>query len=218
MGAPFATDWRGGQISKRAALDQIKTLALPKVGPIAGPAVVVAGSCDASLDPQLQIYRKLVLDAFRNSTGTIISGGTTAGISGLMGEVQQAHAQTLRTIGYIPQLISADVTVDGRYSQIRKTDGNGFSALEPLQYWIDLLASGILPGQVKLLGFGGDVIAATEYKIALALGASVGLIEGSGRAAAELELDVEWNGGRSLLRLPADAMTLRAFVGTAMRG
>ncbi len=34
--------------------------------------------------------------------GTIIGGGTTAGVSGLIGAVQAAYPQSIATIGYVP--------------------------------------------------------------------------------------------------------------------
>ena len=49
--------------------------------------------------------------------------------------------------------------------------------------------------------------------MALALGAQVAVIEGSGGEAARLCSDDDWKGSATLLRLPADPMTVRAFVG-----
>jgi tetratricopeptide (TPR) repeat protein len=193
--------------------DQVMKLASAGFAPIRGPVVIVSGGCDSAVEPELRSYRDLVLEAFRDFRGTIISGGTTAGISGWVGEVQHAYPDTIRTIGYVPKLTPADVSTDKRYSEIRHTEGHDFSAQEPLQYWIDLLASGIQPSQVRLLGINGGAIAAAEYRIALALGARVAVIESSGRAATQLIADVDWGSSKLLLRLPADAMTVRAFVG-----
>ena len=197
-----------------AASQEVRQLARTSETPLAGPVVIIAGGCDASLEPQMPRYRQLLVEAFRGFAGTVISGGTTAGISGLAGDVQQAYLGQAQTIGYVPKLIPADASIDPRYSQIRKTEGADFSALEPLQYWIDLIAAGISPAQVKLLGINGGSIAGTEYRMALALGARVGVIEGSGREAASLVQDHHWGTSKLLLRLPADAMTLRAFVGS----
>jgi hypothetical protein len=76
------------------------------------------------------------------------------------------------------------------------------------------MAAGIQPSQVKLLGINGGMIAAIEYRIALALGATVAIIEESGREAAKLFYDSDWGTSNSLLRLPADTMSVRAFVGS----
>ena len=95
---------------------------------------------------------------------------------------------------------------------MRQTAGHDFDALGPLQYWTDIVASGIEPCQVKLVGIGGGAIAAVEYRMALALGAQVAIVEGSGRSAARLLNDGEWNTSDNLVRLPADAAALRIFL------
>lgn len=181
---------------------------------ILGPVVIVAGSCDARIDKRLGDYRQLLIEAFKDYRGTIISGGTTAGISGLVGDVQERYNGNITTIGYVPRLSAVDATVDGRYSEIRKTDGSSFSPLEVVEYWSDLIASGIVPANVKLIGIEGGQISATEYRIALALGASVGIVEGSGYEAAKLLSDRDWHTSPNLFPLPADALTIRAFVGS----
>lgn len=195
-------------------LKQVENLASANIEPFSSPIVIVAGGCDDSLMSQIRGYRQLLTRAFRDFNGTILSGGTTAGVSGLIGRVQQTYPKTLRSVGYVPKFIPAGVLIDKRYSQIQYTEGDDFSALEPLQSWIDLMASGIQPSQVKLLGINGGMIAAAEYRIALALGATVAIIEESGREAAKLFYDSDWGTSKSLLRLPADAMSVRAFVGS----
>ncbi len=202
------------KVQKDVVISRVKSIASASSPPISGPVVIVSGGCDVSVEPQMQTYRELVLEAFRDFQGTIISGGTTAGISGLVGQVQQAYPDAIRTIGYVPRMIPAGVTIDNRYKEIRYTNGNGLSVLEPLQNWIDLLASDIKASQVRLLGITGGVISAAEYRIALALGARVAIVEGSGREAAKLFLDDDWGASKSLVRLPADAMTVRSFIGS----
>lgn len=204
---------RAAKFSADEAIAEVKKLASTGLDPIPGPVIIVAGGCDVSVEPQMQGYRDLTMEAFQDFTGTIISGGTTAGISGLVAELQVEHPGTIRAIGYVPTLTPADVSTDRRYAEIRRTDGHGFSAMEPLQNWIDLIASGIYPSQVKLLGINGGTIAAAEYRIALALGARVAVIEDSGREAAKLLPDDDWGTSEMLVRLPPDAMTVRAFIG-----
>ncbi|MDX1388444.1 MAG: RyR domain-containing protein, partial [Acidobacteriota bacterium] len=83
---------------------------------------------------------------------------------------------------------------------------------EPLQMWCDLLACGVRPNDVRVLGIGGGKPASFEYHLALMLGATVGLVPASGGAAAELAADAAWWPPGQLLVLPDDVMTLRAFV------
>jgi hypothetical protein len=197
--------------------ERLGCLASLGAGRIAGPVVILAGGCDASVEQAMQGYRELLLAGLREFRGTLVSGGTTVGISGLAGEIQQEYPDAIHAIGYVPQAIPDGVAVDERYREIRRTAGRDFSPLEPLQYWADLLASGVRPEQVKLLGINGGAIAAAEYRIALALGARVGVIEDSGRAVDGLLADPDWKAAERLTRLPADAMTLAAFVGPGRR-
>jgi hypothetical protein len=64
---------------------------------------------------------------------------------------------------------------------------------------------------VTLLGWGGGLIAAIEYRLALLLGARVGIISGSGRSADELRRDPRWAYETRLVVLPADVDAVRAF-------
>jgi len=154
-----------------------------------------------------------MLEAFRDFKGTVISGGTNAGISGLIGEVQVQYIDNITTLAYVPQN-PRGVTIDKkRYREIRRTSGDDFSVLEPLQNWIDLIASGVDANQVRLIGINGGEISAAEYRIAVSLGAQVAIIEGSGRDAAKLLLNDDWKDVSNLIAMPADPATVRAFIG-----
>ncbi len=194
------------------AIERLKRLVSSAHKLIPAPVIIVAGGWDISVEQQTQDYRHFMLEAFRDFKGTIISGGTTTAVSGLVGEVGQKYYDAIRTIGYVPKKPPA--TIDKRYSEIRYTKDGDFSALEPLQSWIDLIASGIYPPQIKLLGINGGVITAAEYRIALALGARVAVIKDSGHEAAKLLQDDDWGTSKMLVHLPADAMTIRAFIGS----
>jgi ppGpp synthetase/RelA/SpoT-type nucleotidyltranferase len=179
-----------------------------------GPAVLVVGATDPRLDEEMQRYRALLAEAFRDFTGTIVSGGTRQGISGLVGEVAAAHPQQITTIAYLPSDLPEDATEDDRYTHLHRTDGETFTPLEPLQGWIDLIASGVDAQDVKVLGVNGGGIAAIEYRIALALGATTAVLEDSGRAAAQLLGDEQWATSEHLVAMAADPQTVRAFVGS----
>ena len=174
-----------------------------KQTPYKNPVVILAGS--TSTTPQKLIDDNL-LRAFKGFTGAIISGGTPVGIPGIAGQLGKTIPAEI--IGYLPQ----DKTAEPHYTELLRTSNADFSFREPLQYWTDLLAAGISPTEVKLLGVDGGPIAAFEYRIALALGATVAVLEPATRAAADLAKDPDWNTHPKLLRLPNDAMTLRAFV------
>jgi hypothetical protein len=162
------------------------------------PPLILAGGCDGLDDAarsQLDTLRKHLAGV----RGTVVGGGTRSGIAAIPGDLQEkanagGKGGVLHTIGYLPARDAGCVTarIDERYSYHRHTTGKDFSPLEPLTFWEDFLASGGDPTSVKLLGFNGGRIAACEFRIALAFGAEVGIIEGSGRAADELLADPLW--------------------------
>jgi ppGpp synthetase/RelA/SpoT-type nucleotidyltranferase len=185
-------------------------------------AIIVAGGTDPRIEDRMKGYAKDLCTALEAFRGTVISGGTTQGISGLVGNAARFHGGRFRTVGYLPRAIlesepedlPEDATPDldqDRYYKLWPTEGGGFSPLEPLQNWIDLLASGVMPSQVRVFGIGGGAIAGTEYRIAAALGAHVGIIEGSGREAERIFTDAFWASVPTLLMLPPDAHVMRAF-------
>jgi hypothetical protein len=184
-------------------------------GAVAGPVVVVVGGTSSRVEERMSHYGDALLEAFGRYEGTIISGGTTNGISHLAGDVGEHYARTIHTVGYIPQSPPEGVDFDTderRFHELRTTDGIDFTFLQPLQYWTDVIASGIDPSQVKVIGIGGGTISAVEYRIALGLGAQVGIITDSGRAADELLKDRDWITAPNLVALHPDAEAVESFL------
>jgi ppGpp synthetase/RelA/SpoT-type nucleotidyltranferase len=181
---------------------------------IEGPVVVVAGGCHPDDAYRLEAYRDLLMDAFRDFRGTVVCGGTTAGISGLIGDLPGAKTGAIRLLAYLPGHLPRGVAEDEHYA-IRPCDGQGFTPLGAIQGWWDILASGLRPGDVRMLGVGGGDIAAAEYRMAVALGARVGLLRDSGRAVHAMLADPLWTGKANLLSLPSDAATVREFLDAA---
>lgn len=180
------------------------------------PIVIVAGGTDARIEKELESYGSLLREGFRDFRGTVISGGTTAGISGIVGDLQEIYGDRLRTIGYMPGSLPAGEAMDNRYSSIEKTPGKSFSADEPLRYWTDIIRAGIGPADVKLVGMNGGAISSFEYRLAIALGAKAGIVRDSGRAATDILRDPDWCREFNFLPLPKDPQTLRAFVGSGL--
>ena len=158
------------------------------------PVVIVAGSTASNRVKNLLDFEENLCQSFKKFNGTIISGGTTSGISGIAGKIQKLYPRSIQTIGYIPKNIpDSRVKIDSRYSQIIKSEGSDFSILEPLCYWNDLFHDKISPqGDVKLIGFGGGKISRFEYRMALLLNIKVGLVEDSGKEAQKLLEDPFW--------------------------
>lgn len=156
------------------------------------PIVIIAGGTDARLEKLLQNYKNTLTDGFCDFKGSIISGGTKSGICRIVGDIQEKYLETIKTIGYIPHLLPYDIKIDERYKKIHSTIGTDFSILEALQYWYDILKSGLDHSNVKLIGINGGKIAALEYRMAIAFGAQVAIIKNSGREASELINDKNW--------------------------
>jgi len=183
------------------------------------PVVIVAGGAEAWGEDATRRYELLLLKAFEGFRGTIVSGGTTSGIPGVVGAIAEVFTQKedaeLNVMAYLPKRIPENTRRDGRYTELLEIQAEEFSPAQPLQNWIDLIAAGIRPEDVAVLGINGGPIAAFEYRLALALGANVGLVASSGRAAAEVHAERDAWEGAKLLWLPEDAMTLRAFIVSA---
>ena len=187
--------------------------AVPTLGPVHGPVVMVAGGTSAAAIAMTETWRPLVRAAFSRFTGTVISGGTEQGVSGLAGDAAARSEGRIRAIGYSPAQLGDGATLDAdRYAEIRRTDGSTFSPLEPLQAWADVVASGIEPGEVRLLALGGGRIARCELRVALALGATVGVVRDTGGEADVLLADPQWNDLPNLVAVPPDGGEMAAFV------
>ncbi len=191
---------------------ELMGLASPDGGSISGPVVILAGGCDVSVEQGMQQYQQLLLDSFRGFEGTLVGGGTTAGISGIVADVQERYPDTIATIGYVPEPTPQGALIDGRYREVRRTQGQVFSASESLQCWTDLLAAGIVPSDVRLLVINGGQVTAADVQIALALGANVAVIEGSGREAAKLLAEAKQGRPRRIAQLPPESPDVSAFV------
>jgi ppGpp synthetase/RelA/SpoT-type nucleotidyltranferase len=185
----------------------------PSHGALASPILIVAGGAD-SLDPSCAaVIRPMLLESLGAFSGTVISGGTTAGLPGCVGDI----AEQLATKGkkrfslwaYRPELLNQTAKPHPAYDETIVI-GIAFSARQILRYWLDILDAGIRPQNVLLLGFGGGELSSLEYRIALSLGASVGLVAGTGGAVDALLGDPVW-AVSNLTPLVADPMTLCAF-------
>ncbi|MDP9334238.1 MAG: serine/threonine-protein kinase [Actinomycetota bacterium] len=178
---------------------------------VSPPVLILAGNSSAQSHDQTAMRSAAIRDALEGFAGTLVAGGTTTGVSALVGELT-CGLPDARSIGYVPAVLPPDVAIDVRYSAIRRTDGDRFGPTEPLAYWADLLAAGVPPVRVAVLGIGGGEIAAFEYRLALALGASAGVLRESGREVAELLADPMWSASRRLFEVRADTSGIRGFL------
>jgi ppGpp synthetase/RelA/SpoT-type nucleotidyltranferase len=181
------------------------------------PVVIIAGDARPAAAETGDRYFDLIKAALDGFQGTVISGGTTAGIPGAVGraarDLNSAGRKTFQLIGYHPKSIPATAQLSSDYDhQIASGEADYRSLGEPLQIWLDLLAAGVAPRLVRVLGIGGGRISRFEYALGLAFGGLIGLVESSGRSADETLRDADWSVLPTLLPLPNDPLTAQAFV------
>lgn len=198
--------------ASRALLETIATPAGDRPRYARRPVVLVAGGCTAECETDLRrAYGPLVERGFAEFEGTLVCGGTAAGIRGMIGDLETAGATD--TIVYLParETVPETAILHPAY-RIVLHPGAGHSPVGPLQIWADLLLAGIDPADVRVFGIHGGHLSAFEYVLALAMGARVGIVEHSGGAASELLADADWRSVQNLAPLPVDWATLWAFL------
>jgi ppGpp synthetase/RelA/SpoT-type nucleotidyltranferase len=178
------------------------------------PVVIIAGGASMMDESKVNTYSKYLREFMHGFKGTIISGGTTAGIPGLTGKIKAELVvpAEFELNAYLPEKLPSDAVRSEYYDNFYETPSGGFSALDVLVCWADLICNDIKPQDVLLVGIDGGKIATMEYKIALSLGAKVALMAYSGRAVSDFVEDKTWKNHRNLLILPNDPLTLWALV------
>ena len=193
-------------------LNGIGTPKKEKLPEFDAPVLIVAGGCAPESEQDVESCQDMLRKALAGFTGTVIGGGTRAGISGLTAKLL-GRKPAVRLLGYLPGTTSrpSEDRVHPAYSII-ETRGCGYTPLGPLQTWADLLLANVDIEDVRVLGVNGGDLAGFEYRLALALGAVVGVIQGTGRAAARLLPDPFWQDADGFAPLPRDWASIAAFV------
>jgi class 3 adenylate cyclase/tetratricopeptide (TPR) repeat protein/predicted Ser/Thr protein kinase len=160
---------------------------------IARPVIVLAGSSRLDEHDAVRIAGGRIVDVIaRLEKGTVISGGTLQGVGDLAGEIASRNPR-LVVIGYLPQTLPEGTVVDtARYSDLRRTPGDAFSANEAIAYWTDIIDAGCSADDVRVVALGGGTVAAAEFDVALGLGARVVVVPGPVGAADALLDDRAW--------------------------
>lgn len=199
---------------KDAKKELFKDSQKTKMPEIIGDVMIVAGGASYMNNADCKKARELISVVLHGFEGTIISGGTTAGIPGIVGEVANdliKAGKKIKLYGYIPTHLPSDAPKSPYYHAITCSDRN-FSAEQLHQSWIDILKAGIDPASVKLIGINGGKISMMEYKLAAALGAKTSIILKTGRAADELAADAEWNKAPNMMFIPNDPASISQFL------
>jgi ppGpp synthetase/RelA/SpoT-type nucleotidyltranferase len=171
--------------------------------------VILSGGCAREVQPSVNVFRPHFERAVAGLSFILLSGGTRMGVSGVAGYVAECSRGRIRAFGYLPVGVPADKK---RFFRLIKTPGTDFTPLDPLQGWTDLIAACVDPRRVKLISFAGGHISRVEYAVALAFGARVGMVESDVVPAERRFNNPLWQDHPHLIRLPLDAMTLRAFL------
>lgn len=177
--------------------------------------VILAGGCVPELRTEIDALKEPLLRGCEGMSFKLLCGGTKAGISGLAGDIAERSAGTIQGFGYMPQLLPRGVKEDENEKRVFlriSSTGKDFTPLDPMQGWTDLVAAGVDAARVKLLCYAGGKISKAECALALALGARVGVIENKNLPKERQFIDPAWQEHPNLVRLPMDAMTLRAFL------
>jgi len=179
-------------------------------------ALIVSGGAASMNDATLKCIRPLIAEALGEFSGLVISGGTQSGVPGCVGDVAAELAgrgeKKFDLIAYIPDRLPHDAPKDeARYDRLIVCGQDKFSPEQIIRTWTDLLASGHRPEDVLLLGFGGGPVSAAEYHVALALGASVAVVSGTGGEADAIVQDEYLGKLPNLLPLPFDVASVKAF-------
>jgi class 3 adenylate cyclase len=182
-----------------------------ETGEADGRTWILVGGSSAEGGGRIAVYRDALVGALLGVEGTLVSGGTAQGVSALAGDVSSAVAG-VRSIGYLPSTLPRDVDEDARYDELRRTEGERFGPLEPLAYWRDLLDRNIRVADVGVVAIGGGRLTGLEIRIALAFGARVAVVAGSGGAAASIARDRTWGTSPGLVEVEPTAPTLRSFL------
>jgi ppGpp synthetase/RelA/SpoT-type nucleotidyltranferase len=175
-----------------------------------------ASTIGAEMISKIKPVLKIALQHFR---GTVISGGTKAGIPGCAGEIAKGlkamGCKHFELVGYIPKHLPEDAPKCEGYDRFEiVSDDNHFSPGQILRTWEDLFREGISSHQVRVLGFGGGPLTAVEYRVAFALGATVAAVAETGGASDEILADSVWAATPRVISLPFDEASIQAFATT----
>jgi hypothetical protein len=176
--------------------------------PLAGHehVLIVAGGAGHMVPHTVDQMADLLRPALDGYDGVVLSGGTSAGLPGIVGTI--AGELHLGSVGYLPE---GQPRGEGYADFCETHGGKEFTILEPLAMWSHIFAAGLDAKSVHLVACPGGPLTYAEILLARALGARTAWLD----PAAELRLpldDLLPLGADGLLEIPADAMTVRAFL------
>lgn len=183
---------------------------------ISGNVLIIAGKSGSMEYSQQEEYGNYIKDALRDFEGTVISGGTSTGLPGIVGtltvKLREIDTVNYNLLGYLPVNIPDKVKQGTGYDKYITSPSESFSFLDAFKYWTDILFSDVPLEKILLLGINGKVISELEYSFALSLGINLALVDKSGGAADNIMQNPVWAQEPNLLILPPDPDTIWALV------
>lgn len=177
-----------------------------------GRAAILAGATDAGLQAHVERFAPVWRRAVAGLRLALISGGTDAGVCRVAAACGPPAQGRILTLGYRSKHLPAPASRSAGFKLLVETEEPGFTPLDSLQAWTDLLAAGADPARVLLVAYAPGPLARLEIAVALALGATVGAIEDPLLPAERRFRDAAWTDHPRCLPLPLDAMCLQALL------
>jgi hypothetical protein len=169
---------------------------------------IIAGGAESMKPTTGAAIAELLRVALYRYEGMVLSGGSSAGVPAIVGDVCQELGLSNHLVGYTPPGRGDP----GRYPVLRETEGAvEFSVDEPLAMWADILGSGVPLENVRVLVFPGGDIVTEEILLSRALRARVAFIDPGKDLPASLDYLLPL-GSKGVLEVPADPMSARAFL------
>ncbi len=175
----------------------------------------VVGGCSKDISSDIKHYKPVLENILKHFNGIVIGGGTTSGISGMLGEIASKTINDRKYIllGYHPSRLGTDYTVDrDNYDVLVKTKSEDNCLFDSLQAWIDILASNIPIENIRILAINGGNITLQECFVGISFGSLTGVVKGSGRSADIILSNPRWSKMDNIIPLIDEDMTINAFV------
>ncbi|GAB4319885.1 MAG: hypothetical protein Kow0069_23560 [Promethearchaeota archaeon] len=158
-----------------------------------GPAhVVLLAGTTKQVPAGLQSIGVALRHCLSGGTGVLVCRGLSTGVHGLACDLAaDPQMAGFSCLAYVPRLVPSQYTLDARATR-RVCPGEDFNLIQAIQFWYDLHEAKVPPGRVKVVGVGGGHFTALEYRLAMVLGAQLGVVAGSGLAADSLINNAWW--------------------------
>jgi hypothetical protein len=198
--------WMSELLQLACSVQEAKGVAARGAARMAEP-VLIMGCCPPSVEPACTaVLKKMVTEALGCFAGTVLAQQWPEWLEAVTGASSTQEASRFNVIDYPP----ADCYAE------QPSGDDASSPGRTLKMWRDTIAAGIKPDEVRLLAIDGCLTATAECHVALALGASVGILDVTRGKVNPLLKDSVWHGVQYLYALPPDSKTLCAFLDTSL--